>query len=114
MIMFIAYVILSSSGIILFKLGSSDLSIKLLDNQLNMNFPLLSIVGLLCYMVSFVLWMIIISKSDVHIIVPLGLGLTNILILVGSAVVLKESISMMSIIGFALILVGTIFMQSSR
>lgn len=111
MILFLIYVILSSSGIILFKLGSSDLSIKIINNQLNMNFPGLSILGLLCYLGSFVLWMIIISKSDVSFIVPLGLGITNILILVGSSVVLKEEISLYGIIGIVLILAGTLLIN---
>lgn len=111
MILFIVYVILSSSGIILFKLGSADLSIKMINNQLNMNFPALSILGLLCYLVSFILWMIIISKSDVSFIVPLGLGLTNILILLGSTVVLKEELNIYGILGIALILVGTLLIN---
>ncbi|MGX6971085.1 EamA family transporter [Vagococcus bubulae] len=111
MILFLIYVILSSSGIILFKLGSSDLSIKIINNQLNMNFPGLSILGLLCYLGSFVLWMIIISKSDVSFIVPLGLGITNVLILVGSSVVLKEEISLYGIIGIVLILAGTLLIN---
>lgn len=111
MILFLIYVVLSSSGIILFKLGSSDLSIKIINNQLNMNFPGLSILGLLCYLGSFVLWMIIISKSDVSFIVPLGLGITNVLILVGSSVVLKEEISLYGIIGIVLILAGTLLIN---
>ncbi|APB31713.1 EamA family transporter [Vagococcus teuberi] len=111
MILFLIYVVLSSSGIILFKLGSSDLSIKIINNQLNMNFPGLSILGLLCYLGSFVLWMIIISKSDVSYIVPLGLGITNVLILVGSSVVLKEEISLYGIIGIVLILAGTLLIN---
>ncbi|WP_311873187.1 EamA family transporter [Vagococcus fluvialis] len=105
------YVILSSSGIILFKLGSADLSIKMMSNQLNMNFPMMSILGLLCYLISFILWMIIISKSDVSYIVPLGLGITNVLILVGSMVVLKESINLYGIIGIVMILGGTLLIN---
>ncbi|MDT2830978.1 EamA family transporter [Vagococcus carniphilus] len=111
MLLFLVYVILSSSGIILFKLGSADLSIKMVSNQLNMNFPALSILGLLCYLVSFILWMIIISKSDVSFIVPLGLGLTNVLILVGSSVVLKETINMYGMVGIVLILAGTLLIN---
>lgn len=113
MFLFIVYVILSSSGIILFKLGSADLSIKMINNQLNMNFPTLSILGLMCYLVSFILWMIIISKSDVSFIVPLGLGLTNVLILLGSTFVLKEEINMYGIIGIILILGGTILINKA-
>lgn len=111
MVLFIVYVILSSSGIILFKLGSAELSIKMISNQLNMNFPMMSILGLVCYLISFILWMIIISKSDVSFIVPLGLGLTNVLILVGSMVVLKEEINLYGIIGIVLILGGTILIN---
>lgn len=111
MILFFVYVILSSSGIILFKLGSAELSIKMVSNQLNMNFPMMSILGLMCYLISFILWMIIISKSDVSYIVPLGLGLTNVLILVGSMVVLKESINVNGIIGIVMILGGTLLIN---
>ncbi|MBO0419478.1 hypothetical protein DFR54_1056 [Vagococcus fluvialis] len=111
MILFLVYVILSSSGIILFKLGSAELSIKMVSNQLNMNFPMMSILGLMCYLISFILWMIIISKSDVSYIVPLGLGLTNVLILVGSMVVLKESINVYGIIGIVMILGGTLLIN---
>lgn len=111
MLLFLVYVILSSSGIILFKLGSAELSIKMVSNQLNMNFPMMSILGLMCYLISFILWMIIISKSDVSFIVPLGLGLTNVLILVGSMVVLKEEINLYGIIGIVLILGGTILIN---
>ena len=112
MILFLVYVILSSSGIILFKLGSAELSIKMVSNQLNMNFPMMSILGLMCYLISFILWMIIISKSDVSYIVPLGLGLTNVLILVGSMVVLKESINVYGIVGIVMILGGTLLINT--
>lgn len=111
MILFFIYVILSTSGIILFKLGSTDLSVKMINNQLNMNFPALSLVGLLCYLLSFLLWMYIISKSDVSFIVPLGVGITNVLILVASVVFLKESISTNAMIGIGLILCGTLLMN---
>ncbi|MFI3605575.1 EamA family transporter [Vagococcus fluvialis] len=111
MLLFIVYVFLSSSGIILFKLGSSDLSIKMISNQLNMNFPMLSILGLLCYLASFILWMIIISKSDVSFIVPLGLGLTNVLILLGSVFVLKEDLNIYGILGIIFILGGTLLIN---
>ncbi|MEQ7218627.1 EamA family transporter [Vagococcus fluvialis] len=92
-------------------MGSAELSIKMVSNQLNMNFPMMSILGLMCYLISFILWMIIISKSDVSYIVPLGLGLTNVLILVGSMVVLKESINVYGIIGIVMILGGTLLIN---
>ena len=111
MILFFIYVILSSSGIILFKLGSSDLSIKMINNQLNMNFPTLSLLGLLCYLLSFLLWMVIISKSDVSFVVPLGVALTNIAVLFSSYFILKEEISVTTIIGAVVIVVGVVIIN---
>lgn len=109
--MFVAYVVLSSMGIILFKLGSNAPFINILNKSLEINVSFVSLVGLLCYLGSFVLWMMIISRSDVHIVVPLGLGLTNIFILFGSHYILGESLSIQSIIGAALVILGIIIMN---
>lgn len=111
MILFIIYVILSTSGLILFKLGSSNLSIGLSKSIFSMNLPFLSLMGLLCYLCSFLLWMYLISKSDISFIVPLGVAVTNIAVLIGSYVILKESISGAAIVGTILIIIGVIVMN---
>lgn len=111
MVLFIIYVILSTSGLILFKLGSNNLSIGLSKSIFSMNLPFLSLMGLLCYLCSFLLWMYLISKSDISFIVPLGVAVTNIAVLIGSYVILKESISGASIVGTILIIIGVIVMN---
>lgn len=111
MLMFAAYIVLSSLGIILFKLGSSAPFINVLNKSLEINVSFVSLIGLFCYLGSFVLWMMIISKSEVHIVVPLGLGLTNILILFGSYFILGESLSVQSIIGATLVILGIMIMN---
>lgn len=111
MVLFIIYVILSTSGLILFKLGSSSLSIGLSKSIFSMNLPFLSLMGLLCYLCSFLLWMYLISKSDISFIVPLGVAVTNIAVLIGSYVILKESISSTAIVGTILIIIGVIVMN---
>ena len=72
MVLFIIYVFLSSAGLVLFKLGSSSLNIQLQQTIFSMNISLISLLGLFCYLISFILWMLIISRSDVSYIVPLG------------------------------------------
>lgn len=111
MVLFIIYVILSTSGLILFKLGSSNLTIGLSKSIFSMNIPFLSLMGLLCYLCSFLLWMYLISKSEISFIVPLGVAVTNIAVLIGSYVILKESISGAAIVGTILIIVGVIVMN---
>lgn len=73
-----------------------------------MQLPLLSLVGLVCYLISFVLWMYIISKSEVSFVVPLGVALTNLAVLFSSYFILKEDISVTTIIGALIVLVGVI------
>lgn len=108
MFIFILYVILSTSGLVLFKIGSESLSMGIQRSIFSMQLPLLSLLGLTCYLISFVLWMYIISKSDVSFVVPLGVALTNIAVLLSSYFVLKEEISATTIIGALIIVVGVV------
>ncbi|MEG0079035.1 MULTISPECIES: EamA family transporter [Enterococcus] len=109
--MFILYVLLSSAGIILFKLGSSQLSFEITKETIGLNLSFLSITGLICYIISFLLWMAIISKNDVSYIVPIGLAATNIAILIASALILGESISIIQTIGVGVIILGVFLLN---
>ena len=106
MILFIVYAILSASGIILFKLGSTGISLEITKSVFGFQMSYYSLIGLLCYIVSFILWMVIISKNDVSYIVPIGLAVTNLLILIGSYAILGEQLSLMKIVGVGVILLG--------
>lgn len=111
MILFILYVILSSSGIILFKLGSTAVEFTLTDKIVGFNMSYTSLLGLLCYLISFVLWMVIIGKNDVSYIVPIGLAATNVTIMLGATFFLGEAFSLYKIIGLGLILGGIVFLN---
>ncbi|WP_086350441.1 hypothetical protein [Candidatus Enterococcus clewellii] len=111
MLLFIIYVVLSSSGLILFKLGSSSLTLQVQNSIFSMNVSLTTILGMLCYMISFILWMVIIGKSEVSYIVPLGVACTNIAILLGSYFILNETITTNVIIGAVLIIAGVILIS---
>ena len=107
MVLFIIYVFLSSAGLVLFKLGSSSLNIQLQQTIFSMNISLISLLGLFCYLISFILWMLIISRSDVSYIVPLGVACTNIAILIAS----NETITTNALIGAVVIIVGIVIMN---
>lgn len=108
MVLFAIYVILTSGGLILFKLGSSNLAMGIKGSGFFMNISLVSLLGLLCYLLSFFLWMFILSKNDVSYILPLGVAVTNVVILIGSHYVLGEAISRNAVIGIALIVIGVV------
>ena len=111
MVLFIIYVFLSSAGLVLFKLGSSSLNIQLQQTIFSMNISLISLLGLFCYLISFILWMLIISRSDVSYIVPLVVACTNIAILIASNLILKETITTNALIGAVVIIVGIVIMN---
>lgn len=111
MILFIIYVVLSSAGLLLVKMGSADNLIRIQNSIFSFNMSLTSMLGMLCYLISFLLWMVIVSKSQISYIVPLGVAFTNLAILLGSVVFLHETLTIKIVIGAALIVLGVFVMQ---
>ena len=111
MILFIVYVFLSSMGLILFKLGSKDLSV-LYENAIfviSLSTPM--ILGIISYLLSFILWLIIVNRSELSYIYPLSIGFINIAILLGSNLVLHESITTRNVVGSIIIIIGIVLMK---
>ena len=113
-IMFICYVLLASSGLILFKLGSANSNLTLSLFGFKVNYSIKMILGLLCYGCSFILWMLIVSKSNLPIAMPLSVALVNTLVVVESCLILKEKITLTQGIGIFIIIVGVFIMTFER
>lgn len=105
-IMFTCYVLLASSGLILFKLGSANSNLTLNLFGIHINYSIKMILGLVCYGCSFILWMLIVSKMNLTIAMPLSVALVNTLVLVESCVFLKEKITLLQGIGIFIIIFG--------
>ena len=104
-VLFTLYVILASSGLIIFKIGSKDIAINFVKG-LNISINWLSLLGILCYAVSFVLWLVIVSKTKLTWAFPLSVALINTAIFIISAIVFKETITWVQIVGTVLIIIG--------
>lgn len=109
-IMFTCYVLLASSGLILFKLGSINNNLTLNVFGLSINYSVKMILGLLCYGFSFILWMLIVSKVNLTIAMPLSVAIVNTLVIVESCIILKEKITMIQGIGIFIVLFGVCIM----
>ena len=109
-IMFTCYVLLASSGSILFKLGSANSNLTLNIFGLTINYSIKMILGLLCYGCSFILWMLIVSRMNLTIAMPLSVAIVNTLVLVGSCLVLKEKITLLQGIGIFTVILGVCIM----
>ena len=109
-IMFTCYVLLASSGLILFKLGSTNNNLTLNIFGLSINYSIKMILGLMCYGFSFILWMLIVSKMNLTIAMPLSVAIVNTLVVVGSCLVLKEKITSIQGIGIFIVILGVCIM----
>lgn len=105
-ILFIAYILLSSSGLILFKLGANNPTLSINIYSLHINYSIKLLIGILCYGLSFLLWMYIVSKSNLTIALPLSVALVNTLVIIESCIFLKEKITLIQGTGIFMVLLG--------
>lgn len=106
--LFALYVLLASSGLVLFKLGSGNATMHLKLFSLSFNFSWKTIFGIMCYGCSFLLWLYIVSNMNLTLAMPLSVALVNTLVILESCLLLKEKISPMQGIGIFIVLVGVI------
>lgn len=114
-ILCVMYVICSVAGLTLIKLGSNDIvGNSLWLPVLNLRISMKSIAGIMCYGISFCLYLGVVSKFDLGFIIPILGGIVNISILVVSCYVLKEKLSINMIIGAVFIIIGIMIMTFKR
>ena len=113
-IMFICYVLLASSGLILFKLGSNNSNLTLDIFGLTINYSIKMILGILCYGFSFILWILIVSRVNLTIAMPLSVAIVNTLVVAGSCLILKEKMTVTQGIGIFIIVLGVCIMTGGK
>lgn len=104
-VLFGIYVILASSGLILFKMGSSGIVLNFVKG-INFSINWTSLIGMICYIISFLLWLFIVSKVKLSWAFPLSVALINTVIFVASSLIFKEQITWVQILGTLLITIG--------
>lgn len=105
-VLFVIYVILSSSGLILFKLGTNNANIHFNLFGLGLDISFKMIIGILCYGLSFLLWLYLVSKINLTIAMPLSVALVNTLVVIGSCLFLNEKINFTQGLGIFIIILG--------
>ena len=108
------YLIFSVSGIILVKIGGSNFSLNISKLDLKIQIEWLSLLGMACYIFSFLLWMIIIPRYNLSFIVPISVGLVQLLVLFAAVFLLKEKVNFLNILGVLTIIVGIVLMNIKK
>lgn len=111
-ILLLIYLLFSVGGLTFIKLGSLNETISsFIVPIINLKVNLISLLGYGCYLVSFLVYTVVITKFDLGIIIPLLSGIVNVLIFIVACLVFKETFTMHSIIGILLISVGVVLMN---
>ena len=110
-ILIIAYLILTVSGLVLMKLGGNPGTISIENKTFQFGISLVSALGFICYIASFLLFTRLVVMFDLSYIMPICTGIVQILTLVASKVIFNENISVQGIIGASLVIIGIIVMN---
>ena len=105
------YLFMTVAGLVLMKYGKNPGSIKVTDGNINFGVSFISGIGLLCYIISFVLFTRIVIMFDLSYIYPITTGIVQILSLIASKIVFKENITIPALIGACLVIAGIIVMN---
>lgn len=105
------YVALSLLGVVLMKLGGNPGKIKLDKKDISVSMNLVSAIGWICYLGSFLLFTRIVVIFDLSYIMPLVTGIIQVLTLVFAKIVFKENLNIKAIIGAAFVIIGIFVMN---
>lgn len=111
-ILIAVYLCLTIAGIVLFKLGTQkEFVVSISAGVFNLKMSLLSILGLVCYLCSFLMYMFLISRFDVSYIVPVTTGIVQVATFILAILIFKETVTTPKVIATILILVGVVVMN---
>lgn len=108
------YLCLTVAGLVFMKLGGNPGSLAVKDGTVTFGMSIVSGIGFICYLCSFLLFTRVVIMFDLSYIYPIVTGIVQILTLIASALVFKEHMSAQSIIGAAIIIVGIIIMNFKK
>ena len=114
-ILIAVYIILTIAGVVLFKLGTQkDFLVSIATGVFTLKISLMSIIGLVCYLCSFLMYMFLISKFDLTYIVPVTTGIVQVATFVLAIIIFKESVTVSKVVATGLILIGVILLNIKK
>lgn len=109
------YVIFAVGGSTLIKYGSLSKAAAIFTIPLvNVGMTLTSLIGVLCYGLSFALYIILLTKFDLSFISPVTIGLVYVLLMITAAFFFQEQFTLLKITGCMIILIGIFMILSGK
>lgn len=109
-----AYVIATAGGLVLLKLGTNGMAfLSFVEGRVVWNIGLLTLLGIFVYGVSFLLYILLISKFSLGYIVPLTTALVYILVFSASYFIFNEKFTLIKVVAIILIIGGVLLLNTS-
>jgi small multidrug resistance pump len=114
-ILMVIYILAAVTGSTLIKYGSSEkMKVLFTTPVVHMNLSLITLLGILTYGISFVLYVILLSRFELSFISPLLVAFVYVLLMFTAFVFFKESFTFYKILGCSFILIGVILVLLRR
>ncbi len=110
-ILVIFYIVLYIAGLVLLKFGGNTGSLEFENDSFIFSMNLISLIGFISYILSFLLFTNIIVKFDLSYIMPISSGLVQVITLISGFVIFNEQIKVKGIIGAIIVILGIIIMN---
>lgn len=111
----IIYVLSAVSGSTLIKYGSSsEVKSLFVLPIVHMNISLAALLGILTYGISFVTYVVLLSRFDLSFISPLLIAFVYILLMFTAFFIFHESFTLLKTLGCVFILVGILLVLSRQ
>lgn len=107
------YLFFTTSGIFLMKAGGDSLHLSFFKGiEIKMNY--VTLLGFICYAVSFLLWQKLLATYDLSYIVPITTGISQIIILLIGIVRFGEQIKLSGLIGVLCVVGGVMLIAFGK
>jgi len=105
------YSVFSALGMVLIKKGGERSGVSNLNKRITISLDYKFFIGILLYITSFILWIIILQAFPIVYISPIGYGLNFIFTALFAFIFLSEKVRQTEIIGVITIIVGVILVS---
>ena len=105
-LLFLTQAVISAAGVLILRANLDGFTFRSSITNLREFGPVF--FGILLYGLSFLMWLAILSRTDVSIAYPITIGLTLVFTLLGARIFLNETLSIQSVIGVTLITIGVL------
>jgi len=114
-VLMITYVFSAVVGSTLIKLGSSaGMKVLFTAPIVHMGVSLVTILGILAYGISFVTYVVLLTRFDLSFISPLLVAFVYVLLMFTAFLLFKEGFTLFKALGCSLILIGVILVLLKR